>query len=70
MSKGKFPRSLEAHDSPKMRMPAFSMRTPLALQLRPLPGIIFKDLRNDIISVSQNRKKFYEKHMINQKMLL
>lgn len=61
MSKGKFPRSLEAHDSPKMRMPAFSMRTPLALQLRPLPGIIFKDLRNDIISCELMYKKAIRK---------
>jgi hypothetical protein len=51
-------------------MPAFSMRTLFGATIAAPARDNIKDLRNDIISVSQNRKKFYEKHMINQKMLL
>jgi hypothetical protein len=54
MSKGKFPESLEAYDSPKMRMPAFSMRTLFGATIAAPARDNIKDLRNDIMSCGVN----------------
>jgi hypothetical protein len=54
MSKGKFPRPLEAYDSPKMRMPAFSTLALFGTAIAAPARDNIKDLGNDILSCGVN----------------